>query len=157
MEHQVKMEGELGQVAEVAPAAVVDRSVATRWKKGQSGNPAGRPPSIRAKIGLNQALMENFVRGRVPAKDVLKVVQQTFRDALSDNPKVSTPNRKLVFEFFIQKPRDVEVADDKSNTVVIRIENATFKAMQGSDGAEATHASDPEVIEGEVIEVKENE
>ena len=118
------------------------------WKKGQSGNPNGRPPSIRAKIGLNQALMEDFIRGRVPAKDVLKVVQQTFRDAMSDNPKVSTPNRKLVFEFFIQKPRDVEVAKDESNSVVIRIENATFKA---------THATDPQVVDGEYTEVKVNE
>ena len=140
------MEGELDQQVVVVPEAAPKKD--TRFKKGQSGNPNGRPPSIRAKIGLNQALMEDFIRGRVPAKDVLKVVQQTFRDALSDNPKVSTPNRKLVFEFFIQKPRDVETVEDKSNSVVIRIENATFKA---------THASDPTVIEGEVTEVTPNE
>lgn len=145
MEQQVKMEGELEQQVVVVPEAALKKD--TRFKKGQSGNPNGRPPSIRAKIGLNQALMEDFIRGRVPAKDVLKVVQQTFRDAMSDNPKVSTPNRKLVFEFFIQKPRDVEVSEDKSNSVVIRIENATFKA---------THASDPLVVEGEYSEVKDN-
>lgn len=119
----------------------------TRFKPGQSGNPQGRPPSIRAKIGLNQALMEDFVRGKIPAKEVLKVVQKTFEDCYDADPKIAVPMRKLVFEFFIQKPRDVEVAEDKSNSVVIRIENATFKATQ---------ASDPEVIEGEVTEVKDN-
>lgn len=131
----------------VAADTVTPKQVAARWKKGQSGNPNGRPPSIRAKIGLNQALMEDFVRGRVPAKDVLKVVQATFRDAMSDIPEVNRHARKLVFEFFIQKPRDVEVSEDKSNSVVIRIENATFKA---------THASDPTVIEGEATEVHDN-
>jgi hypothetical protein len=81
----------------------------------------------------------------VPAKDVLKVVQATFRDCLDPDPKVSTPNRKLVWEYFVMKPRDVETIEDKSNTVTIRIENATFKA---------TH--EPSIIEGEVIEVKDN-
>lgn len=149
MDQQPKTEAGLGQemVGGSAADSASPKQLAARWKKGQSGNPRGRPPSIRAKIGLNQALMEDFVRGRVPAKDVLKVVQQTFRDAMHEDPKVSTPNRKLVFEFFIQKPRDVEVADDKSNSVTIRIENATFKAQ---------HASEPEVVEGEYTEVKEN-
>lgn len=140
------MEGESEPVSDSAVVVTETRDPTTgKFLKGKSGNPNGRPPSIRAKIGLNQALMEDFVRGRVPAKDVLKVVQQTFRDALSDNPKVSAPNRKLVFEFFIQKPRDVEAVEDKSNNVVIRIENATFKA---------TH--EPTVIEGEVTEVTDN-
>jgi|HubBroStandDraft_3_1064219.scaffolds.fasta_scaffold849755_1 hypothetical protein len=144
MEHQVKTEAGLDQ--ETGTAVSANREPGTgKFLKGQSGNPNGRPPSIRAKIGLNQALMEDFVRGRVPAKDVLKVVQETFRAALG-NGKDAVANRKLIFEFFIQKPRDVEVSEEKSNSVVIRIENATFKA---------TH-NEPSVIEGEVTEVVDN-
>lgn len=119
----------------------------TRFKPGVSGNPRGRPPSARAKIGFRQALMEQYVRGQIPAKEVLKVVEITFKDCFSPNPKVSIPNRKLVWEFFIQKPRNVEEVEDKSNGIVIRIENATFKATQ---------ADQPTVVDGEVIEVKDN-
>jgi hypothetical protein len=146
MEVAVKMEEALGQETQGDQSVSVSREPGTgKFLKGKSGNPGGRPPSIRAKIGLNQALMEDFVRGRVPAKDVLKVVQQTFRDAMGSG-KHAVQNRKLIFEFFIQKPRDVEVSEDKSNSVVIRIENATFKA---------TH-NEPSVIEGEVTEVTDN-
>jgi uncharacterized protein (DUF2267 family) len=144
------MEGDLdqGKVESMAVSVSDKREPSTgRFVKGQSGNPNGRPPSIRAKIGLNQTLMEDFVRGKVPAKDVLKVVQQTFRDALSPNPKIHAANRKLVFNFFIQKPRDVEAVEDKGNSVVIRIENATFKAQH----------SDPSIIEGEVTQISDEE
>lgn len=142
---QAKMEGEPGQGSDLVPVDTEIREPGTgRFIKGKSGNPNGRPPSIRAKIGLNQALMEDFVRGRVPAKDVLKVVQKTFRDAMGDG-KFAVQNRKLIFEFFIQKPRDVDAVEDKGNSVVIRIENATFKAQH-----------EPSVIEGEVTEVTDN-
>lgn len=115
-----------------------------KFKKGASGNPMGRPPSTRAKIALNQALIEEYVRGRVPVRDVLRVVQETFREALLPG-KLGLGAKKLVFDYFIQKPRDVETVDDKSNSVVIRIENATFKAQQ-----------EPSIIEGEVTEVTDN-
>lgn len=146
MEVAVKTEAGLDQETPEGTSVSVSREAGTgKFLKGQSGNPNGRPPSIRAKIGLNQALMEDFVRGKVPAKDVLKVVQQTFRDAMGTG-KHAVQNRKLIFEFFIQKPRDVEVSEENSNSVVIRIENATFKA---------TH-NEPSVIEGEVTEVTDN-
>lgn len=140
------MEGEREQGSDLVPVDTETRDPITgKFLKGKSGNPNGRPPSIRAKIGLNQALMEDFVRGRVPAKDVLKVVQAVFRDCHSSDHRVANSARKLVFEFFIQKPRDVEAVEDKGNSVVIRIENATFKAQH-----------EPSVIEGEVTEVTDN-
>lgn len=133
--------------SEQAVAVTETRDKVTgQFKKGVSGNPNGRPPAARARIALNQALIEEYVRGRVPAKQVLQVVQETFKEAMLPG-KLGLGAKKLVFEFFIQKPRDVETIDDKSNSVVIRIENATFKA---------THASDPQVIEGEVTEVTQN-
>lgn len=124
--------------------AVETRTAEGRFLPGVSGNPKGRPPALREQITDLQTKIEQAVRNKFPAERVIRVIEKTFAEA-EGTGKQATQCRKLIFEYFMRKPTEAVQNDSTGNTVVVRIENATFKA---------TH--DPAVIDGEVIEVKEN-
>jgi hypothetical protein len=97
-----------------------------KFLSGKSGNPAGRPPTLQREIVSIQQEIEYGVRKKVPLNRILKVVEQTIKDAEKGDNKA----RKLIFEHFIGKPKQQEEVSDKQTGIVIRIENATFKASQ---------------------------
>lgn len=119
------------------------RDAGGRFIKGQSGNPAGR--AVIAQHGEIQSIQQEIelaMRKQVPAEDIVKVIRATVKDAQRGDAKA----RKLVFEYFIGKPKAPEEVADKSGGVVIRIENATFKAQTEEQPA----------LEGQFTEVKDN-
>lgn len=131
---------EATQEAQVTvPASRARDPLTGRLLPGHSGNPNGRPKRYRQELGeINQA-MELAVRSKIPAHDVIKVIQQTLKDCFDADYRVANASRKLVFEYFMQKPKDEDVVEKEDSTIVVKIENATFKA---------THKPE-EVTEGE--------
>jgi hypothetical protein len=116
----------LKEPAEAETALVPEPKSDGRFKPGQSGNPAGRPPKLQvADIQMN---LEKAVRQHFPAQRVIDVVEKTFKEALGVS-KQAVACRKLIFEYFIQKPKSPEEAEHSQQGITIRIENATFKAQ----------------------------
>jgi hypothetical protein len=112
------------------PEAPAKGSVTTRNEKGQFLKGAapgpGRPPKL--EVGDIQLTIERAVRKHFPAKRIIDVVERTFDEAMSSG-KGAIACRKLIFEYFIQKPKMVEESDSTGQSITIKIENATFKAQ----------------------------
>jgi 3-hydroxymyristoyl/3-hydroxydecanoyl-(acyl carrier protein) dehydratase len=97
------------------------------------------------EIGDIQLTIEKAVRKHFPAERVIKVIEATFKDAVSSD-KAGIACRKLIFEYFIQKPKTADEETHTGQSITIKIENATFKA-QNEPG---------NVIDVESTEVKDN-
>jgi Family of unknown function (DUF5681) len=135
-------------VEQAEPVAAQTNSrddVTGQFLPGKSGNPSGRPMTNKQKILDLHNTLTLAVRGRVKAEDVIKVVERTFKEALGSG-KQAAANRKLVFEYFLGKPKEVDEIEDKGQSILIKIENATFKAQQTPSA----------VVEGEYTEVTSN-
>ena len=110
----------------------------TTWQPGQSGNPKGRPPTVKQGIVSFKQKVEHLIRSKVPGELLAEACLVQARLAASGD----TEAFKTLAPYFLSKPgaeKDVETGQQ----IVIRIENATFKAQQ-----------DTPVIDGEIIEVK---
>jgi hypothetical protein len=109
---------------------------------GKSGNPSGRPISKAASISDLTKTVELLARKRISPERIANIVESTARDAEGGDNKA----RKLIFDYFLAKP-SVSTEDDSDKGkggIVIRIENATFKAQKSE--------SNTQVIEGEYSE-----
>jgi len=116
----------LAEPAAPAAGSVTTRDSAGRFLPGTVNSP-GRPPKL--EIGDIQLHIEKAVRKHFPAERIIKVVEATFRDA-THNDKAGLACRKLIFEYFIQKPKMAEEETHQGQSITIKIENATFKAQQ---------------------------
>lgn len=125
-----------------AQASVTTRDSAGRFLPGTVNSP-GRPPKL--EIGDIQLHIEKAVRKHFPAERIIKVVEATFVTANRDD-KEGIACRKLIFEYFIQKPKMAEEESHTGQSITIKIENATFKAQ---------HDELPP-LEGNFTEVKSN-
>jgi hypothetical protein len=126
----------------VVESGEFSRGANGRFIAGKSGNPLGRPPTARYNIQSLQQEIEFKIRRKFTVETIVSVIQKTFEAALGSG-KEATQNRKLIFDYFLSKPKEAVAQEAESgSSVTIKIENATFKA---------TH--EPKVIEGEVTEV----
>jgi hypothetical protein len=97
-----------------------------RWAPGRSGNPNGRPVSARQTIrGLQQSL-EEAVRRKMDSRRIANVIDSLITAAEGG----STSAAKVLLPYVLAKPSDSEEADRGTGGIVIRIENATFRAQQ---------------------------
>jgi hypothetical protein len=109
--------------------AVTTKAVKTSWKKGQSGNPRGRPPTAsRPKdiVTLKNDL-ELAVRDQLTPTKVTQIVNRVIAIALdekSDN-KQALSAAKIILDMSISKAAVQEAVAQRAPINII-IENATL-------------------------------
>ena len=111
---------------------IAERDGAGKFLPGVTGNKRGRPPSRRDKIQRIQERLELAIRRHLVPEDISDVVKEMVRLAKGGDTKAA----KLIMEYTIGKPGSPEAAPaSESQSIVIRIENATFKAQHPEPAA----------------------
>jgi hypothetical protein len=128
----------------VESTAAVGRDIEGKFLPGMSGNPNGRPPTVRENIARLKQTIEEAVRAKIPAERVVKVIENLIKQAEKGNTKAAT----AILPYFLSKPDANDETGTERPTIVIKVENATFKATKEKD----THTA----IEAEFTEVKQN-
>lgn len=118
-----------------------------QYVKGQSGNPAGRPPNSRGTLKSLQREMEIAIRQHLGVDRMKRIVNKVAEMAEGG----SIPAAKLIFDKIIANASDIEDAGESGRTVVFRIENATFAALQAQQSLPKLPAP---VIDVAVVEIK---
>ena len=113
-----------------------------QWKKGVSGNPAGRPLGKRAQIDILKQDLELAVRKAVTPERITAIVHKILDEA----EKGSTKAAKLIFDTFLTKASSETDPGKQDQGITIRIENATFAAQSAK--------KEKPVIEGQFEEVE---
>jgi hypothetical protein len=124
----------------MSETAVVTTEVADgKWKKGQSGNPAGRPLSNRNKLLEHKQTLEGYIRGRIDKEKAVKAVLAMVDAAADGNVKAAA----TILPYILSKAtdEDEDAGSKHPGGIVIRIENATVKAKR------------EEITEGEFKEI----
>lgn len=120
---------------------VVDKTNG-RWVAGQSGNPKGRPPTIRDEIATAKQKLEQFIRGKIDPDKAVKAVCKLVDAAAEGDVKAAA----VIMPYLLSKSTGIDDTVDKgAQGITIRIENATIKAQR-------EHTP----IDGEFKEIKDN-
>jgi hypothetical protein len=88
------------------PTAIVPEASpkgATRWKPGQSGNPAGRPKGSKSAITLWKLALEQYLR-----EEASDHMGEVLLKAISMAKKGNTAMIKLLLELHMSKSGDVD-------------------------------------------------
>lgn len=126
---------------EVSTASVADATLDTKWKKGESGNPAGRPISNRNKLLDYKQTLEGYIRGKIDKDKAVKAVLAMVDAAADGNVKAAA----VILPYILSKATDADEESSKhQGGIVIRIENATIKAKR-----------ETETTDGEFKEIKD--
>ena len=99
---------------------------ATRFKTGQSGNPAGRPPDrLRKRIEAELEKIASSEPGEARTKLEL-LAENIVSDALSGDSQ----SRKLLIERLYPMPNRHELAGAEGSAISLRWENEMQQAAQ---------------------------
>ncbi len=96
-----------------------------RFVKGQSGNPAGRPPNDKNKLSNLRKSLEVAVLEHVSVEKVKRIINKVVERAENGDMRAA----KLILDKLVPNAGPDDGADDNGRTVVFRIENATFAAQ----------------------------
>lgn len=114
----------VGEAAATVPV-VVERTEDGKWAKGVSGNPSGRPPSRKQTITALKQTLEEYVRNAVRPERIVKILETLCDKAEAGDVKAA----QTILAYTLSKPTESDDAP-VSGGIVIRIENATFKAQK---------------------------
>ncbi len=73
-----------------------------QFRKGQSGNPKGRPKGAQAKRTMDQRLIFDEA---ISHDDRVLIVKSVFARAIGKNDKFAAPYCKLIFEYIFSRPK----------------------------------------------------
>lgn len=94
---------------------------------GNSGNPAGRPPGIKNKIVSVKRKLELAVRENMSADRIGRIISKMADMAEKGDVKAA---RLILDKFISSAGADDDGAEQASQGITIRIENATFAKTQ---------------------------
>jgi hypothetical protein len=104
------------------------------FKKGVSGNPAGRPKGQKHELTTLRNDLEIAVRKALPAARIIRIVEEVAKMAEAGNLRAA----KLILDKTISNAAAVEDAEEnKAGGITIRIENATFAKTRETPAVEA--------------------
>lgn len=119
-----------------------------RFVKGQSGNPAGRPPKSRS---LQQELKEAFL-AHVSVDKLKRVINKVVERAEGGDMRAA----KILLDKLVPNASPDDEGEDTGRKVVFVIENATF-AAQAQKAIEQQQPIDVEVTDVTPIKQVVNE
>jgi hypothetical protein len=96
-----------------------------RFVKGQSGNPAGRPPNTKNKLSALRKELELAVIEHVGIPRLKRIINKIAEKAEAGDMRAA----KLLLDKVVPNAGPGDEADNNGRTVVFRIENATFAAQ----------------------------
>lgn len=106
------------------PPAV--RSDGGRFVKGQSGNPAGRPPNSRNKLANLRKELELALIEHVGVARLKRIIDKVAEKAEAGDMRAA----KLILDKTVSNAGPGDETADTGRTVVFKIVNATFAAQQ---------------------------
>lgn len=108
-------------------------SVDGRFVKGQSGNPAGRPPNTKNKLANLRKELELAIIEHVGIPRLKRIINKVAEKAEAGDMRAA----KLILDKVVSNAGPDDTVEDNGRTVIFRIENATFAAQQGQLKAES--------------------
>lgn len=103
----------------------VPATTSGRFVKGQSGNPAGRPPNTKNKLANLRKEVELAVLEHVSVEKIKRIINKVVERAEAGDMRAA----KLILDKVVSNAGPGDDAEDNGRTVVFRIENATFAAQ----------------------------
>lgn len=132
--------GEDGASTEALPVREAGRFV-----KGQSGNPAGRPPNSRNKLSNLRKELELAVIDAIGTDRLKRIIDKVAKQAEEGNIRAA----KLLLDKVVPNASNADEGDNSGRTIVFRVENATVYAAQQT----IEHAKQSDAIDVTVTDV----
>ena len=96
-----------------------------RFVKGQSGNPAGRPPNTKNKLANLRKELEIAVLEHVGIERLKRIINKVAERAEAGDVRAA----KLLLDKVVSNAGPTEENQDTGRTVVFLVENATVAAL----------------------------
>lgn len=100
---------------------------ATQWKKGQSGNPAGRPKGTKNYITQLKQNLEAAVRENANPSKVAGIIDTMCDLALDGNVGAA----KLILDKFVSNAKTEEDSEHGTPKLVFEVKNLTINPREG--------------------------
>lgn len=97
-----------------------------RFVKGQSGNPAGRPPNTKNKLASLRKELELAIIEHVGLPRLKRIINKVAEKAEAGDMRAA----KLLLDKVVSNAGPGDETENTGRTVVFRIENATFAAIE---------------------------
>jgi len=119
---------------------VAQRGPDGKFLPGVSGNPRGRPPSVKNQITVKKQELELAIRQNMDAKDIHDIVQSMVKLAKEGSVQAA----KLILDKTVSNAREAEDIQKEDGGIRVVIENVTV-------------GREPETIEAEDADYTEIE
>lgn len=93
------------------------------WKKGQSGNPAGRPKGTKNHLAQLKRDLETAVRENINPEAIKSILASVVARALEGDIKAA----KLILDKFVTNASEGEEEQKSGGTFVFQVKNLTLK------------------------------
>lgn len=114
-----------------------------RFVKGQSGNPAGRPPNDKNKLATLRKTLEIAVIEHVSIEKIKRILNKVVEKAEAGDMRAA----KLILDKVVSNAGPAEDTEDTGRKVIFVIENVTIAAQAQQALEHKTQALDVTVTD----------